>query len=197
MSDSKKCPMCRCANYEKKDYVRDKEYYINKCIILLQRYTRGFLLRFYLYKNVFKNNMPKNKHLRSIYSVWKIKELTKNIAKAMEIKNNNVNKLIKKIEVENKAINEINKEIEKNLKINSKNEESDDIWYRILKEIKTRDDVCAICFTSMWNKEVYITSCSHCFHKNCLDSFERFDNYYAKRCPCCRQNYEKKKIKLI
>ena len=38
--------------------------------------------------------------------------------------------------------------------------------------------------------------CTHCFHKNCLDSFERFDPYYIKRCPICRANYTKKEMKL-
>ena len=149
------------------------------------------------YKNVFKNNMPKNKHLRSIYSTWKIKELTKNISNAIEKKNNNVNNIIKKIESENKKFVDLNREIEKNTKkLNLGNLYSDNPWDKIVKEIKKRDDMCAICFSNMNNKQVYITNCSHCFHKNCLESFEKFDSYYAKRCPCCRQNYEKKLIKL-
>ena len=36
----------------------------------------------------------------------------------------------------------------------------------------------------------------HIIHKNCLDSFERFDPYYIKRCPICRSNYTKKEMKL-
>jgi len=143
--------------------------------------------------------MPKNKHLRSIYSTWKIKELTKNIANAIENKNKNVNKIIEKIELENKKIVYLNKKIEiKTKKLGLENlYQEEDPWYKVLIEIKKRDDTCAICFASMYNKQVYITDCSHCFHKNCLDSFEKFDNYYAKRCPCCRQNYEKKLLKLI
>ena len=185
--------MCRCTNYEKKEYVKDKEFYINKCIILIQKYTRGFLLRYFLFKTIYRNNMPKNKHLRSIYSIWKIKELTKNIVNAIESKNNNINKLIKKIEVENNKIEKINQDYEKKYIFSEKN---NDPWEKILKEIKKRDDKCAICFSIMDNKQVYITSCSHCYHKNCLESFEKFDNYYGKRCPCCRQYYEKKLIKL-
>lgn len=189
--------MCRCSNYEKKDYVKDKEYYINKCIVHIQKYTRGFILRYYLYKNIFKNNMPKNKHLRSIYSIWKIKELTRNIAKAIEEKNENVKKLIKKIEKENEIDKKLTSEIETTSKLLNQAKDSNKIWDKVLSEVKKRDETCAICFTSMNSKQVYLTSCSHCFHKNCLDSFEKFDNYYAKRCPCCRQDYEKKSIKLM
>lgn len=142
--------------------------------------------------------MPKNKNLRRIYSTWKIKELTKNIANALEKKNNNVNKLIKNIEFEDKKFSALNKEIDQQTKkLGYEGIYNEDPWLKILNEIKKRDDVCAICFAAMYNKQVYITNCSHCFHKNCLESFEKFDNYYAKRCPCCRQNYEKRLIKLI
>ncbi len=191
--------MCRCTNYEKKEYVKDKEFYIQRCVLLLQRFIRGFLLRYFLYKTLFKINMPQNKNLRRIYSTWKIKELTKNIANAIEKKNKNVNNMIEKIELEHKKISDINNELEKKTKIllPKISNEDEDPWLKVLKEVKKRDDTCAICFAAMYNKHVYLTSCGHCFHKNCLESFERYDNYFAKRCPCCRQNYEKRLIKLI
>ena len=191
-------------NYEKKDFIKDKEYYIDKCVILLQRYVRGFILRYFLYRSLFRNNMPKNKHLRSIYSIWKIKEITNNIVKSIDKKNKNVNKMIEKIDEENKAAlkirEKLNKENEKldNIKIKGINNEEGDMWFRIMQDIKKRgDDICPICFVKMWNSQVYLTSCSHCFHKNCLESFEKYDNYYQKRCPCCRQGYEKRLMKLI
>ena len=56
--------------------------------------------------------------------------------------------------------------------------------------------VCAICLCELKNKSLYVLDCTHCFHKNCLDSFERFDPYYIKRCPICRASYTKKEIKM-
>ncbi len=57
--------------------------------------------------------------------------------------------------------------------------------------------IVLICLCQLKDKEIYIMSCSHSFHKNFLDSFEKFDNYFEKRCPVCRRNYEKKEYKLI
>jgi hypothetical protein len=68
-------------------------------------------------------------------------------------------------------------------------------WNRILLEMKKRkNDNCAICLGSLINKTNYLLNCTHCFHKNCLDSFERYDNYYERRCPICRKNYDKQEI---
>lgn len=190
-------------NYEKKEFSKDKEYYISKCVIILQRIIRGFLLRYFLYKTIFRNNMPQNKHLRSLYSPWKIRELTKNICKAVDLKDKSVNLLINKIDEANKEAFNIRKKLDSNLEKGKKGEiavsfnNSDDFWLKILKDVKKRDDNCPICFMKMWNTQVFLTSCSHCFHKNDLESFEKFDNYYQKRCPCCRQGYEKKLLRMI
>lgn len=70
-------------------------------------------------------------------------------------------------------------------------------WDKIKKTVINRStDNCAICCTALSTKALYVTSCSHCYHKNCLDQFERFDLCLEKRCPICRQNYEKKEITL-
>ena len=88
-----KCPICRCEKYEKKIYTKDKEYFVKKSVILIQKYVKGYVLRYSLYKKIFKDNMPKNKHLRSIYSYWKIRDLTNKMVKAIE-KQNKINKKI-------------------------------------------------------------------------------------------------------
>jgi hypothetical protein len=70
-------------------------------------------------------------------------------------------------------------------------------WNKILNNVRQRkNDTCAICFCALDKKQVYLLNCTHCFHKNCLDSFEKFDTYYEKRCPICRGNYEKKEFKF-
>ena len=68
-------------------------------------------------------------------------------------------------------------------------------WNGIINKMEKRNNnECAICLCNFGNKPVYILDCTHCFHKNCLDAFERFDPYYIKRCPICRNNYTKKQI---
>jgi hypothetical protein len=192
-TSTKKCPICRCSNYESKEYLKDKEYFINKNIILIQKLFRGYKLRIYLYRTIYKFDMPNNKHLRSIYSYWKIKELTNKMCSIIEKQDKETKTIINKLEKELTAINKKNK-----VDLKSENLDSEfNNWSNIIETMKhKKHDNCAICFGQFEKKEVYILNCSHCFHKNCLDSFEKFDTYYEKRCPICRRNYKKKEFKF-
>ena len=51
---------------------------------------------------------------------------------------------------------------------------------------KRGDKDCAICFNLLAQKECNLLSCSHMFHKHCLDSFETFDTSLSHQCPLCR-----------
>ena len=90
-----------------------------------------------------------------------------------------------------------NKEKEMMEKNKKKEEKNKTDWNNIVNKMENRDNhTCAICLCEFKNKPLYVLDCTHCFHKNCLDSFERFDPYYIKRCPICRANYSKKEVKL-
>ena len=39
------------------------------------------------------------------------------------------------------------------------------------KGIERKDDQCAICLMNLWNKPVYLLSCTHLFHVNCIEGF--------------------------
>lgn len=43
----------------------------------------------------------------------------------------------------------------------------------------------------MVNGKVYVLSCSHMFHSNCLNAFERYSTHEVHCCPLCRSAYEK------
>lgn len=201
-SSVSKCPLCRCEKYELKNYTKDKEYYVKECVIIIQQTYRGYITRYHLYVNVYRNAMPINKHLRSLYSGWKIGELTKIMCKAIEKQNKINQNLFDEVQRENEELIRLeNKNKALMLKRKKEEEERDKLenrtnWRGIIDQIEQRDNnICAICFGSYGNKSLYILDCSHCFHKNCLDSFERFDPYYIKRCPLCRKNYTKREIK--
>jgi hypothetical protein len=199
-TNNKKCPVCRSNNYESKEYYKDKEYFIYSNVLLIQKCYRGYLLRLKLYKTIFKYNMPKNKHLRSIYSYWKIKDLTSNMCKLMEDKFKESHTVISNLVREVKEISVKNKVTRQELMNKSKldigfDKDIREDWNKIYLEMKKRNNYnCAICLGSLINKNNYLLNCTHCFHKNCLDSFERYDNYYERRCPICRKNYEKKEV---
>jgi hypothetical protein len=106
--------------------------------------------------------------------------------------------MISTLEKSNKNTDELISNIKKDL---NKFKINDDI---VIKEKKTwnnsikhnKHDNCAICLSAFGDKRLSLTSCSHCFHKNCLTSFEKYDTYYEKRCPICRSNYESKELYL-
>ena len=46
-----------------------------------------------------------------------------------------------------------------------------------------------------WPKDAVLLSCSHVFHKKCLESFENFSlESTSKTCPICRSPYVKKTL---
>ncbi|KAM3138084.1 hypothetical protein pb186bvf_009757 [Paramecium bursaria] len=71
-------------------------------------------------------------------------------------------------------------------------------WEEIENKAKSRNIqacVCPICLESFKHQEHIILNCSHIYHKQCLESFEKISK--QKQCPICRkQDYEKKKYLL-
>ena len=190
-----KCPLCRCERYECKTYTKDKEYLVKKSVDIIKRNLRGYLTRYKLYKKYFKNNMPKSRRLRNLYSYWKMRDLTDKMMKEIERQNKLNEELFNDVLKEHEELIRMeNKEKEIEEK-NKKKEEKN--WKNIVNKMEQREQhTCAICLCEFNNKSLYVLDCTHCFHKNCLDSFERFDPYYIKRCPICRANYTKKEIKM-
>ena len=66
------------------------------------------------------------------------------------------------------------------------------------KALKRCEKDCPICYNPFNNeKETYLLSCSHLFHKCCLESFEKFDFSEKMQCPMCRHpNYQKVVIQI-
>jgi hypothetical protein len=193
-SQVSKCPLCRCERYECKTYTKDKEYFVKKSVDIIQRNLRGYLTRYKMYKKIFKYNMPKCKRLRNLYSYWKMRDLTDKMMKEIERQNKINEELFNDVLKEHQELIRMENK-ERQLEEKSKKKEEKN-WNNIVNKMEKRDHTCAICLCEFKNKSLYVLDCSHCFHKNCLDSFERFDPYYIKICPICRANYTKKEIKM-
>ncbi|KAJ3285842.1 RING finger protein 32 [Borealophlyctis nickersoniae] len=67
-------------------------------------------------------------------------------------------------------------------------------WEDVKRVSEKRDDFthpCAICQEAFTMEDQVLLSCSHVFHRTCLESYERY--IQKKSCPLCRQaNYEKR-----
>lgn len=73
-------------------------------------------------------------------------------------------------------------------------------WRALEQASEARKDSfepCAICQEHFGAGQQLLLSCSHVFHKACLESFERFVRSKERCCPLCRKaNYEKRSVKL-
>lgn len=67
-------------------------------------------------------------------------------------------------------------------------------WESIEKELAFRQDShCPICMEGFNRGYEVLLSCSHMYHRSCLQSFEKFMKTAERSCPICRTtNYQKK-----
>lgn len=70
-------------------------------------------------------------------------------------------------------------------------------WKSVHTKCLNRNDIefgCAICCEHFKEKSQVLLSCSHTFHKQCIQSFENYS--HLRCCPLCRYNdYQKHIIK--
>ena len=62
-----------------------------------------------------------------------------------------------------------------------------DEWKKVVEKAKERvknETTCPICMDDFKLKPQLVLSCSHYFHQECLESFEKHSG--VKRCPVCR-----------
>lgn len=69
-------------------------------------------------------------------------------------------------------------------------------WKYVEEKTRQRGDFfecCAICHQKLGADDQVLLSCSHVFHKRCIQSYERYVSEPARSCPLCRaQHYQKR-----
>ena len=67
-------------------------------------------------------------------------------------------------------------------------------WDAVETEARVRHDAfCPICMEGFSNGYEVLLSCSHIFHRTCLQNFEKFMRVQERSCPICRRcNYQKR-----
>ena len=72
---------------------------------------------------------------------------------------------------------------------------SENDWVKVKDKSNRREDFkqpCVICKEDFGTQEQALLSCTHIFHKNCIQAFERFTG--KKSCPMCRKEQYQTRI---
>ena len=163
---------------------------------LLKRKVMSFKLR-NIGKRIDKNMIKKNK-----VSEEMLGRMEKAIHEKTQMIYNDLQSLqyahAKKEENQEKVLEIVWGQYEKNLEnIKNKGHNQEEImkeWGEIKKKgIERCGEDCAICLNKLFvqKKPLYLLSCSHIFHTHCIEALERYDIQEKKKCPICREVYQK------
>ncbi len=211
-SSKRFCPICRKQNYQKKLCTEGAKMYRERCAILIQCFVRMcFAQRSYMnrIKKLYESGGG-NELLRQKYLLGKLQNVTRNLGEVVEQQESAVDRLF----------NEVDRNISLSRKILGAQHrfllsvEEDLNWERVRSEAISRHDTdCPICMekvdlsaessndnSSITSSSIsrccssVILSCSHVFHKNCIEAFEEFNIYELLLCPLCRNPYQKRPL---
>ena len=192
-------------------------------VVKIQAGARGFLARNDFYMNM-KNTfyMPENDDMRKRFIGFKLGLISKKQNERMRkereeagLLDSMVDKNIKDTDqlLESfypnvqRIMNEKNERAQESFKKKQKAMELDQFWTEVKAKAMARNECeCPICYMPfVFHKQTVLLDCSHLYHQNCLDNYEKFDreaNYDLPSkgqhaCPMCRHpNYKKILINL-
>ncbi|CAD8208058.1 unnamed protein product [Paramecium octaurelia] len=206
VSQTKQCPICRRQDYEKKQFMVANKQYKIQSIIKIQALFRQFRCRKQFYERMIKMQYkPENSLLKRKLLFYKLSRISSRMSKTIQQQGNQaqqaINQLGENIQIKQEQMeNNLNKIYQ----MKHNNEQMAKLqpiikvdWISIKKVALERREVdCTICLQSMVNAKVFLLSCSHMFHANCLNSFERYSMAQINNCPICRQSYQKSHFQL-
>lgn len=196
------CPMCRKEEYKKRITGEARKVYLHLCavryvvlpqysiessrsltyihLLRIQSLWRGYRTRRMFRKDLLKRNPVKKRE----YYAKKIHTLNE--------------KLISHQLAQDRAVDQLLLQTEYNLQKSRLSYLDEDKWHIIYQKALARGyDACPICMCDMDDstKPCVITSCTHCFHAQCLSSFESFNPMVNRlSCPSCRAPYLKRNM---
>ena len=171
------CPICREV-YTSSDVIIESEI-LTKSAISIQRVFRGYLVR----RNLNKLTPIGSKlHRRWILSLTQ--NTSERLSAAMDRQNENVDIILDSIDSQLEWARTVMRSVEaRGRRIE---------WDYVRSKARERVSICPICLQSIEAEECAVTSCIHCFHGQCLNSWIQFcsrENRTAT-CPECRSFFQ-------
>ena len=198
-ANTRKCPLCRSENYEYIEINTGAEQYINTSAARIQKWVRGAIARNRFWARIdsdkIKLSSARIVNRRLAYRMACLNQRLKKSSREQyntqlsDMKNTeqilgNTRELIASYYTAMKQKNQTNA-----IEVVTNN------WPSTREKFSQRkSNDCSICLTSM-NGKFSLLSCSHGFHVQCLEFFER-NCTKSIVCPLCRLPYIKKIAKI-
>ncbi|KAL5256650.1 hypothetical protein ACHWQZ_G011788 [Mnemiopsis leidyi] len=189
-SGRKTCPMCRRDQYETRVIHEGAKRHRDNSATRIQAVWRGYKVRKW-YKDYTSRNPPKDPALRTKYFEKKLQGLTGRMVDMVESSRANTERLCNDIDVELAR----SRRVMQTANLLTSGRLSAEKWRSIEEKVVSRGDTeCPICIGSLRNRRrpTTILSCSHLYHRTCIDMFENLAAGTAPTCPVCRSDYVKK-----
>lgn len=186
------CPLCRKERYQKRLVPFGRQVCERRAATKIQAWFRGCVDR----RKCFKMRLDRDPRAKRLFYASKLSKLSDKLAASVERDRVQLDSFFAQLD---------NAREQAKLLLMTK-----DDWDQVrAKSLERGAEDCPICMMPMnfnsdpsRRKPFYVCSCSHRFHKKCLDSFEKFssqgvlpsgvqENFH---CPVCRQFYIKEEI---
>ncbi|XP_061096676.1 RING finger protein 32 [Conger conger] len=196
-SGRKCCPMCRKEQYQTRVIHDGARLYREKSAVRIQACWRGYVVRKW-YGEVRKTVPPKDKGLRRKFFEQKFQELSDSLVRSCDT---DVEEFLSAIDCELAWSRSALCQFEEQRVSETKEEDWDKIQEKAARQ-EARD--CPICLAPLClgtgrteaggRRGVLLLSCSHLFHRCCLEAFETFCLERRPVCPLCRSLYHKRLV---
>jgi len=195
----KSCPLCRMKNYEKRLFEDGRRNWEKVCAVKVQSVWRGHAGR-KIYNHLVDTVVPTDPEKRRQFYYKRMEKLSTRLFSALDAeRDHDLDDLFKESELALQFSRDVFGESARAGGRGGGGGGGGEVdWEMVEAKALQRDEQdCAICLCDLGgpSKKKVLTSCSHIFHANCLESFERFSSAMAEvdnLCPCCRSKYKKR-----
>ena len=169
-----------------------------KCCLLIQNQWRSFIV-LKEYRNMQETIEPKSPTKKEKFYLRKFQKINCNLVSSINQRSDDIDSFLLSINnsiaisrslfdtiKNNENKNELNLQQHCNNHIDKK-------WEKIKQTAINRNETdCSICMELLSEKKCVLLDCTHIFHSDCIQSFERFSLRSSTICPICRsEDYDK------
>ena len=183
LNSKPKCPVCHSV-YQIIDLKIDPTM-MDKCALKIQNVFRGYLVR-----RDFESIAPPGSYMLKRIIVKKAEKASNKLTTAMEHQNDAVDAMISSIDHELEWARNVMKSVE--AQVQNVN------WREVRNQIMMRNEwKCMIYLRIIDPNDCEITSCCHCFNRDCLNSWINYclSVNNQPNCPECRAFFQHRKLR--